>query len=261
VKTRLPGIHRLAVAAGLAFVLVGCSGEDAAERGAAAGRAAAAERLALRAGADTLGPGSPDAAPGERQLPTPIRRALRKPLETWTLSWRLALPMLRLDQFERGATVSFAAEEATPYDGGFEGADLRLQHLVVPSPEVWLLVDPFLDLELEPADDGGVRAVRGDEPGVAVLDLRARTERRVLDLPAGSCVDGAHWLDARRVAVLVDEPARGGRRPVVYLVHIAGENAVRYAGPVADPAEARAARTDLDRRFRAARPALHLAAL
>ncbi len=176
------------------------------------------------------------------------------------LSWRLALPALRLDQFERGTALSFATEEATPYDGAFEGADLRLQHLVVPSPDVWLLVDPFLDLELEATDDGGVRALRVDEPGVAVLDLKARTERRVIDLPAGSCVDGAHWLDERRVAVLVDQPARGGRRPVVYLVDVAAENAMPYAGPVAEPADARAARTDLDRRFRAARPAVHLAA-
>jgi len=257
---RPSAIRPAAAAVLLTLLVVGCSGDDAEERGAAAGRAAAVERIAARAGADTLAPPFPDAAPGDRQLPAPIRRALRKPLETWTLSWRIALPTLRLDQFERGSAISFAAEEATPYDGAFAGADLRLQHLVVPSPDVWLLVDPFLDLELEPTDDGGVRAVRVDEPGVAVLDLRARTERRVIDLPAGACVDGAHWLDQARVAVLVDEPARGGRRPVVYLVDIAAENAQRYLGPVADPAEARMARTDLDRRFRATRPSLRLAA-
>jgi hypothetical protein len=256
---RLPGIRRVAVAALIVACIAGCSGEDAADRAVAAGRSAAAGR-AVHAGTDTLAPPSPDAAAGERQLPAPIRQALRRPLESWTLSWRLALPMLRLDQFERGTALSFAAEEATPYDGGFAGADLRLQHLVVPSPDAWLLVDPFLDLELESTDDGSIRAVRVDEPGVAVLDLRARTERRVIDLPAGSHVDGANWLDERRVAVLVDEPARGGRRPVVYLVDVVAANAVPYAGPVADPADARAARTDLDRRFRAARPAVHLAA-
>ncbi len=243
----------------LCVFAAGCSTDEAAERGAAEGRLAARLRIE-HSGEDTLTFTSPDAVAGDRQLPEPIRRALRQPLESWTLSWRLALPALRLDQFARGATLNFAAAAAVPYDGSLDGAELRLQHLVVPSPAVWLLVDPFLDLELETSDEGGVRALRIDEPGIAVVDLQARTERRVLDLPQGSCVDGAHWLDERRVVVLVDEPAPGGRRPVLYLVHVAAENAVRYFGPAAPAADARAARTDLDRRFRAARPDLEVAA-
>ena len=243
----------------LAFLVPGCSADDSAERGAAEGRRAARERAAHTV-SDTPAVAALDAAAGDRQLPEPIRKSLRQPLESWILSWRLALPTLRLDQFARGATRSFAAEEATPYDGSFADAELRLQHLVVPSPAVWLLIDPFLDLELEATAEGGIRALRIDEPGIAFVDLQARTRRRVLDLPAGACVDGAYWLDERRVVVLVDEPAPSGRRPVLYLVHVAAENAVRYAGPVAAAADARAARTDLDRRFRAARPDLQLAA-
>jgi hypothetical protein len=209
---------------------------------------------------DTTRPTFPDAAPGSLQLPNPIRRAVRQPLESWTLAWHAALPTLRLDQFERTGVASFAGVDEGPFAGNVEGADLRLLHLVVPSPDVLLVLDPWLDFELLPAGEGGVvRVVRGLDPGVGLVDLRGRTERRLFDLPPGTRVDGAHWIDEHRVVVLTDEPARGGRRPAFHLVDVRAETATRYAGPVAGGTEAREARLELDRRFLVARPALAFA--
>lgn len=213
-------------------------------------RAAAAARAAVP---DTTPPVFPDAAPGALQIPDPVRLAMRRPVESWALAWRLALPTLRLDQFARTGVTSFAAEEASAYDGSVEGADLRLLHVVVPSPDVLLVLDPYLDLDLV-ADGDLVRAARGEEPGFVLVDLRRKTERKLLALPAGSRVDGAHWIDATRVVALADEPARGGRRPALYLIDVAAETVTRYAGPPAGADEGRAARRELDRRFRAARP-------
>jgi hypothetical protein len=208
---------------------------------------------AVPAVADTIRPEFPDAAPGDRQLPDPVRLAMRRPLESWTVDWRRALPSLRLDQFARSGVSSFAAEETSVFDGNVEGADLRLLYLALPSPDVLVALDPFVGLELE-AGGGRVHAVRGEEPGAVLLDLRQKTERRLLDLPAGAWVDGAHWIDATRAVALVDEPVRGGRRPTLYLIDLERENVTRFAGPVASEAASREARVELDRRFRAARP-------
>lgn len=243
---------RPAVLAGLA-ALVLCAG-----CGGGTGEAPPPPRADAGAGAqvavvDTTPPTFPDEAPRELQLPRPVRRALTVPAESWTLAWRLALPTLRLDQFARTGTSAFPAEETSAFDGSVEGADLRLLHLVVPSPDVMLVLDPFVDLELERQGDV-VRARRGDEPGAVLVDLRQKTERKLLALPAGARVDGACWLDDTRVVTLVDEPARGGRRPALYLLDVKREVATHYAGPVAGPGESRAARAELDRRFRAARP-------
>ena len=202
----------------------------------------------------------PDAAPGELQLPLPVRRAVRQPLESWTLAWHAALPSLRLDQFERTGVVSFAGVDEGPFVGNLEGEDLRLLHLVVPSPDVLLVLDPWLDLDLLAGGEGdAVRVVRGLEPGVGLVDLRRRSERRLFDFPGGTRVDGAHWIDEQRVVVMTDEPAKGGRRPTLHLVDVGAETDTRYAGPVARASEARLARAELDRRFLAARPALAFA--
>ncbi len=234
----------------LAFVLLagGCSRAPADDPARGAARPAPAP-----VAADTTRPEFPDAAPSDRQLPDPVRRALRRSLESWTLAWRPALPTLRLDQFARSGSRSFAAEERSVFDGSFEGADLRLMHLAVPSPDVLLVLDPYLDVELS-ALDGTVRATRGEEAGAVLIDLGRKEERRVLELDPGARVDGAHWLDASRAVTLVDEPAPGGRRPALYLIDVGAETVTRYAGPLAGPAEGRAARAELDRRFRAALP-------
>jgi hypothetical protein len=246
----------------LVFALAapGCSpGADEASRAAAEAEAAAAREKAA-APPDTTRPAFADAAPGELQLPTPVRRAVRQPLEWWTLAWHSALPTLRLDQFARAGVVSFAGVDEGPFSGNLEGEDLRLQHLVVTSPDARLLLDPWLDLELVGGAEGeAVRVVRGLEPGVGLVDLGRQSERRLFDLPGGSRVDGAFWIDDRRVIVVTDEPARGGRRPGLHLVDVAAETDTRYLGPVADAADARQARAELDRRFIAARPALAMA--
>lgn len=224
-------------------------------------RAEATSSTATPAPFDTTRPQFADAAPGELQIPLPIRREVRHELEPWTLAWHAALPTLRLDQFARAGTVSFAGVDEGTFSGNIEGADLRLLHLVVPSPDALLVLDPWLDLELVAGGEGeAVRVVRGPEPGVGLVDLRSRRERRLFDLPAGSRVDGAHWLDFQRVIVLTDEPARGGRRPAFHLVDVKAETDTRYLGPVAGAADAREARRRLDRRFLAARPALAMAA-
>ena len=215
---------------------------------------------ATPAPSDTARPEFADAAPGELQIPLPIRREIRDPLEPWRLAWHAALPTLRLDQFARTGIVSFAGVDDGTFSGNLEGADLRLLHLVVPSPDALLVLDPWLDLELIAGGEGeAVRVVRGPEPGVGLVDLRSRRERRLFDLPAGSRVDDAHWLDFHRVLVLTDEPARGGRRPALHLVDVKAETDTRYLGPVAAPADAREARIRLDRRFLAVRPALAMA--
>lgn len=241
----------------LAFAAAGCSSapdEDAV-------RAAAAARAATPAPFDTTRPEFADAAPGALQLPLPVRREIRQALEPWRLAWHAALPSLRLDQFARAGVVSFAGGDVGTFSGNVEGVDLRLLHLVVPSPDALLVLDPWLDLELMAGGQGeAVRVVRGPEPGVGLVDLRNRKERRLFDLPAGSRVDGAHWLDFRRVIVLSDEPARGGRRPALHLVDVQAETDTRYLGPLAGAAEARRARIELDRRFLAVRPALAYAA-
>jgi len=246
---RLPTI--LVLAAFLATT--GCGPSGPAPRGVAR-----ADSNAEPTAADSALLESPDAVPRDLRLPEPVRRDVRAPLESWILAWRRSIPNLHVDQFARAASVTFVDDEPTPYAGSLEGAELRLRHLVVPSPTVHLLVDPFIEFELEPVENGGdlVRAVRVHEPGVVLVDLGSRTERRLLELPLGTRVDGAHWIDERRFVVFADEPAKGGRRPVLYLVHVAAGNALRYTGPTVAPEEAEAARTDLDRRFRAARPDL-----
>jgi hypothetical protein len=219
-----------------------------------------ATRSASAAAGDTTRPEFPGAAPGERQLPSPLRRAVRQALEPWTLAWHAALPGLRLDQFERTSITSFAGVDEGTFVGSLDGTDLRLLHLVVPSPDVLLVLDPWLDLELLPAPDGdAVRVVRGSEPGVGLVDLRQRVERRLFDLPAGTRVDGAHWIDDRRALVLTDEPAPGGRRPALHVIDLDAATDTRYAGPWAPVDEAGLARRELDRRFLAARPALAFA--
>jgi hypothetical protein len=242
----------------LAMLVQGCASEPPAS---AHGGSPAESSAAAVTVADTTRPEFPGAAPGERQLPAPVRRAVRRQLESWTLAWHAALPSLRLDQFERAGTISFAGVDEGPFVGSVEGTDLRLLHLVVPSPDVLLVLDPWLDLELVgvEGEDGVVRVMRGDEPGVGLVDLRARRERRLFDLPAGSRVDGAHWIDDHRVIVLSDEPARNGRRPAFHLVDVTAETATRYDGPVVSREDAREARLELDRRFLAARPALAFA--
>src|SRR5262245_32669280 len=78
---------------------------------------------------DTMRPEFPDAAPGEKQLPAPVLRAVRGPLESWTLAWHDALPTLRLDQFARSEVVPFVPDDEGPFVGGVEGTDLRLLYL------------------------------------------------------------------------------------------------------------------------------------
>lgn len=258
---RRGGASRLLLA--FALAACGCSpGGSGATSGATttAGNDETVNAIVSAAMSDTTRPTFPDAAPGALQLPTPVRRAVRQPLESWTLAWHAALPTLRLDQFERTGVSSFAGVDEGRFVGNLDGADLRLLHLVVPSPDVMLVLDPWLDLELVAGADGGVvRVVRGGEPGVGLVDLRGRSERRLFDLPAGTRVDGAHWIDEHRVVVLTDEPARGGRRPAFHLVDVHAETDTRYAGPVADAGDAREARLELDRRFLVARPALAFA--
>lgn len=242
----------------LVFVLLpGCVGGGSPPPARAVSTAAPGTQSAAF---DTTRPEFPGAAPGELQLPAPVRRAVRRELESWTLAWHAALPALRLDQFERDAVRSFAGVDEGPFVGNVAGADLRLLHLAVPSPDVLLVLDPWLEYDLVPGGEGNaVRVVRVDEPGVGIVDLRARRERRLLELPSGSRVDGAHWIDEKRVVVMSDEPARGGRRPVLHLLDLGTQTDTRYVGPLAGSEDAGLARQELDRRFLASRPALAFA--
>lgn len=200
----------------------------------------------------------PGSAPVELQLPDATMRELRRPTESWVFAWRIGLGTFRLDQLERKVTRPLPSDQTTTYNGNAYGEDLRLLHLAIPSPEATRLVDPHLDIDLV-ARGEGIVARRTRTAGVEYIDLKRRTSQRVLSGGEGTRFDGAHWIDGDRFVVFAAERREGPEwlgGPSLYLVNLAEKTITRYDGPAGDQEAWERVRLELERRFRAERPAL-----
>jgi len=263
-RTRAP----LALAGVLAVTLAGCAGDSGDAARVAAERASAKPRTSLDAEADRVTatasyPGANDPAvldgdaPAEKQLPADVEDALKGTIEPWLIAWRVPLGTFRVTELARTGEQVLPEDDATPFDGNAEGADLRLLYLAIPSPGGGILLDPHLEWTLE-GEAGHVRATRDGLPGAELIDLSTRIRTHVLDARGpGARVDGAAWIDDGRFVVFAAErfesnPWSGG--PVLYVVDTTRGTVTRYAGPETDYEGFRTVGGGFDRRFRAALP-------
>jgi len=249
----------------LALCAFGCAADDDAapppKKATTALDVEAARVVTTAAAPGAKGPGPGligDAAPA-KQLPDDVKRALRGTIEPWLFAWRVGLGSFRLDELASTGTQELALDRMEPFDGNAPGEDLRLLHFSLPSPTGTTLLDPYLDWTLTEAADG-VRARRDGDPAVALIDLKTRVRRTLLDArPPNGRFDGAYWLDDHRVVLLAAErfdanPWRGG--PVLYLVDLNEGKVTRFEGPACDFDAWKAVESDLERRFKKGLPEL-----
>jgi len=258
----------LALAGVLAATLAGCGGDSGDAARVVAERANAKPKSTLDAEADRVaatasypganGPAVLDGdAPAERQLPADVKDALKGTIEPWLIAWRVPLGTFRATELARTGEQALREDDATPFDGNAEGADLRLLYLAIPSPGGGILLDPHLEWTLA-GEPGHVVATRDGSPGAELIDLSTRIRTHVLDARGpGGRVDGAAWIDDSRFVVFAAErfesnPWRGG--PVLYVIDTTRGTVTRYAGPETDYEGFRAVGGGFDRRFRTALP-------
>ena len=196
--THVPGLRTAAPAALLAPSLAGCSADDAAERGAAAGRAAAVERHRPPRGRRHARAGLP-------------RRRVRRAPAAGADPPRPAQAARDLDAVVAPRAAGAAPRPVRARDARCRSRPRRRRRTTAASTaptcgcSTWSCPRPTCGCWSIPSSisnssrptTAASRALRVDEPASPCSTCARAPSGACIDLPAGSCVDGAHWLDER----------------------------------------------------------------